>query len=513
MVTPMCPSTLRLRGLLVAVCALLLVASGTAVAQDGNDPSTEQGTEEGAEDGTDQEGSSRSKKKPHKGTGAGGREPACVADPESGADNESDHDEPGKRRRAEARAEQDAGSDAPGEACTPPPRCDDGQVDLQPNAAQPNCVSGARLQQLLLEFEAAAAEETSALQELTVALEDLADLEDGLESMKVRLGGAQMRLASARADAGFAQLRESIAGEGLADVSDRLALEEDELRAQAVSAYVGGDRVELATSAALLELDNYADVETAREYAAAVMDDQFGTIEEVEGLRRAVEVLAEVVAEIESAAVQDAARVEDLERQLDDLVAEQRTLIGLAEDETVAIAERISRIQSRKSAYAEQLRVTGVGGGAIGETLRVRQADQEPPETTIGALAMPLENTRLGSPFGPRVHPIFSDPRLHTGIDMSGSAGDPILASADGLVVIAESTEGYGNVVVVDHGNTLATLYAHMSADAVSVGQQVTAGDLLGFVGSTGYSTGPHLHFEVRVKGQPVDPMSFLRFD
>ena len=99
---------------------------------------------------------------------------------------------------------------------------------------------------------------------------------------------------------------------------------------------------------------------------------------------------------------------------------------------------------------------------------------------------------------------------MHTGIDMSGTSGEPILASADGIVVVAEETGGYGNVVVVDHGNTVATLYAHMTADAVDVGQTVVEGELLGFVGSTGYSTGPHLHFEVRVNGTPVDPMLYL---
>lgn len=187
-------------------------------------------------------------------------------------------------------------------------------------------------------------------------------------------------------------------------------------------------------------------------------------------------------------------------------------LVTEAELETEAIAERIAQIQERKQAYAEELRITGAGGGAIGDMLRNRQADQEPPIEPFATLALPLVSTRLGSPFGPRIHPIFSDTRLHTGIDMSGRSGDRIVSSAAGIVVYAEETSGYGNVVVVDHGNTIARLYAHMSADAVWVGLEVAEGDLLGFVGSTGFSTGPHLHYEVRVAGQPVDPMPYLNF-
>jgi len=203
--------------------------------------------------------------------------------------------------------------------------------------------------------------------------------------------------------------------------------------------------------------------------------------------------------------------VADIESTVDMLLVEQGRLVVEAEAEAEAVAERIADIQARKQHYAEQLRVQGAGGGSIGEALRVTQAGQEPSGVTVGLLAMPLKNTSMGSPFGPRVHPIFGDARLHAGIDMSGNAGDPILASADGMVVLAEPTSGYGNVVVVDHGNTIATLYAHMTADAVTVGQRVAEGELLGFVGSTGFSTGPHLHFEARVGGTPVDPMLYLR--
>jgi murein DD-endopeptidase MepM/ murein hydrolase activator NlpD len=99
---------------------------------------------------------------------------------------------------------------------------------------------------------------------------------------------------------------------------------------------------------------------------------------------------------------------------------------------------------------------------------------------------------------------------MHEGIDIAASSGTPIRAAAAGTVIHAGWLGGYGNLVVVDHGNGLATAYAHASAILVGVGQQVAQGDTVSLVGSTGHSTGPHLHFEVRVNGVAVDPLGYL---
>jgi len=110
----------------------------------------------------------------------------------------------------------------------------------------------------------------------------------------------------------------------------------------------------------------------------------------------------------------------------------------------------------------------------------------------------------ITSPFGMRWG------KLHPGLDIGAGTGTPIKAAAAGTVIVAAYDGGYGNLVVIDHGNGLATAYAHQSQLAVSVGQQVGQGQTIGYVGSTGFSTGPHLHFEVRVNGSPVDPMGYL---
>ncbi len=126
-------------------------------------------------------------------------------------------------------------------------------------------------------------------------------------------------------------------------------------------------------------------------------------------------------------------------------------------------------------------------------------------------LAAPLSGRQeVTSPFGARLDPFLGRPALHTGVDLREGYGTEIRATGAGRVAFAGTAGGYGNMVEVDHGDGVATRYAHMGATAVSEGQAVTRGTVLGAVGATGRATGPHLHYEVRIDGEPVDPMRFL---
>ena len=126
----------------------------------------------------------------------------------------------------------------------------------------------------------------------------------------------------------------------------------------------------------------------------------------------------------------------------------------------------------------------------------------------------PLNSYKITSPYGWRVHPIFKSRTFHSGVDMAAPYGTPIYASNSGKVIYSGWYGGYGKVVIVDHGQingqNTSTLYAHMSSMAVQVGEYVTKGQKVGNIGSTGYSTGPHLHFEVRRNGQTQNPMNYI---
>ena len=122
----------------------------------------------------------------------------------------------------------------------------------------------------------------------------------------------------------------------------------------------------------------------------------------------------------------------------------------------------------------------------------------------------PVSDGNLGSDFGWRIDPITGRSALHTGLDFQADAGTPILAAAGGVVVVQEFHPAYGNMVEIDHGNDLVTRYAHASAVFVKKGDLVRRGQKIAEVGSTGRSTGAHLHFEVLVQGVPQDPQKFL---
>jgi murein DD-endopeptidase MepM/ murein hydrolase activator NlpD len=147
--------------------------------------------------------------------------------------------------------------------------------------------------------------------------------------------------------------------------------------------------------------------------------------------------------------------------------------------------------------------------------LRVNLARADANALSNSLLKVPLRKPVVGeidesSPFGVRTDPIVHEAAMHTGIDFRGDTGDPIRATAGGTVTVAGWSGGYGKLVEIDHGNGLATRYGHMSEINVDAGDTVRAGATIGKLGSTGRSTGPHLHYEVRVKGEAVDPQKFL---
>jgi murein DD-endopeptidase MepM/ murein hydrolase activator NlpD len=129
-----------------------------------------------------------------------------------------------------------------------------------------------------------------------------------------------------------------------------------------------------------------------------------------------------------------------------------------------------------------------------------------------GAMSWPVPgHTKINSYFGYRIHPIFKTKKLHTGLDISASTGTSIVAAADGTVIYSGTLGGYGNAIMIDHGGGIVTLYGHNSSLSVSEGTQVSRGSTIARAGSTGYSTGPHCHFEVRKNGACVDPLPYLK--
>jgi murein DD-endopeptidase MepM/ murein hydrolase activator NlpD len=132
------------------------------------------------------------------------------------------------------------------------------------------------------------------------------------------------------------------------------------------------------------------------------------------------------------------------------------------------------------------------------------------PIVAVPSIA-PVAGFRLSSDFGEREHPVLGGTRMHKGLDLAVASGTPVLAPADGVVERASWFSSYGNFIEIAHGGNMETRYGHLSGYNVVAGQRVHKGDVIGYVGSTGRSTGPHLHYEVRIGGEAVDPTPYMR--
>ena len=146
------------------------------------------------------------------------------------------------------------------------------------------------------------------------------------------------------------------------------------------------------------------------------------------------------------------------------------------------------------------------------ERLALSVARMEAIQSSLDSIPqyLPADRYSISSNFGVRRDPFTGRAAMHPGLDIRGAYGAPIYAAGDGVVTFAGKMSGYGNAVEISHGNGLVTRYGHMSAIRARVGQRVAAGAVIGAIGSTGRSTGPHLHFEVRVNGKPINPRPFL---
>jgi murein DD-endopeptidase MepM/ murein hydrolase activator NlpD len=198
---------------------------------------------------------------------------------------------------------------------------------------------------------------------------------------------------------------------------------------------------------------------------------------------------------------------EQARSQLDGLAAERQNLVQLAAVQRQHVAAQVSQMEDLSAAEEAQLEAL------IRERERELEAQRraagitatEGGEGGTGAFSWPVTGT-ITSPFGWRSNPFGGAPEFHQGLDIAAPTGTTVTAAAGGTVIMAQWYGGYGNYILIDHGGGYSTGYGHLSAIYVSNGQAIARGQAIGAVGSTGESTGPHLHFEVRINGKPVDP-------
>jgi len=305
-----------------------------------------------------------------------------------------------------------------------------------------------------------------------------------------------------------------------ASLAERIA----EFKARARASYMYGGTADAPS--ALLEVRDVSEFSRALTYVTTVLSGDRQVVENVEELEARVDADADTLAELQDRQREERAAAQTQRDAVAVLVEEQRRLEAEAEAEVERHRQILAQLEADERTHldliaaldADSARLTAelqaAEAAAAAQRAAREAAGRAPapaaaPPSGSGAFQRPTSG-RLTSGFGHRVHPIFGTSRLHTGLDFGAPSGSPIYAAESGVVVSAGTRGGYGNATVIDHGGGVATLYAHQSRLGVRAGQRVGRGEVIGAVGSTGYSTGPHLHFEVRINGAPVDPMGHL---
>jgi len=357
-------------------------------------------------------------------------------------------------------------------------------------------------QQLQQQVTEASAAEQSARAQYVQAQAERQRLDGSLADVSARLTAANDRLAAAQNQVDRLGYTALVLKAKVEVTQKKLAAARDDVRHSAVLLYRHGDGADMM--GLLGSTTGSGQLVEGKHYLQRVSDKRQRDARRVTNLKNQLEAQQQDVADQKKVA--DAARsaAADEKDQLDKLAAEQqraRDAAASAEQaENAALGAAISQhnqaeadLQAESDRIAAQLQAAG-DGPALGD----------------GTFIWPVSGP-ITSPYGYRTDPVTGATAFHSGIDIGASCGTPIKAAGTGSIVSAGfNSGGYGNMTLISHGNGLSTLYGHQSSIIVSAGQSVTQGQVIGYVGSTGKSTGCHLHFEVRVNGNPVDPTGYL---
>ncbi|MGH8969551.1 MAG: peptidoglycan DD-metalloendopeptidase family protein [Actinomycetes bacterium] len=376
------------------------------------------------------------------------------------------------------------------------------------------------LQQVRDELAESSEAMVAAAADLRLAERALPGAHRAAEHAREALAAARLRQQAASRRRAVAQARLMLASQD----ADATAALVDEQRARigrlARAAYQGGGP--LAQVSMVLEARSPADFTERLVAWESVVSSQRGALADLQLVQdtlgdrtadlehvRDELTAANEQAQAELAAVADLeARARLAEQEVGRLVAAREAALAAAKAAQAEDEQRMQRLQGESTRLSAMLAKQATEAlGADG----ARAGSSVPP--VPGTLAWPVR-ARISSPYGMRTHPITGVHKLHTGVDLSAPCGTPIGAARDGTVIVAEYNQAYGWRTVVSHGVVgrvlLTTTYNHQPGLGVEVGQRVRAGDVIGWVGSTGYSTGCHLHFELVVNSELVDPVPWL---
>jgi murein DD-endopeptidase MepM/ murein hydrolase activator NlpD len=361
-----------------------------------------------------------------------------------------------------------------------------------------------RLDQRREQLQEATEESRDVRGQLSAAQQRRSGLTAEVRLLQQDLATAQAKLAEVQAALDVARHELELWTKRLERARADLLAQQELLNAKAATAYKLGPT---AYAEAILGADDLAAIADRTFYVERVLSVSADLLAGVRVSRELVASRQDRVGVYEDGVAMRFRQVRRQTERIAAMTAQQKALLEQIDLEVEFTAESLEDLNSARERYeeavaqleAESARIQGLiqGSGSTGSG----QYGGELYWPTSGAIV---------SGFGYRTHPVYGTTRFHSGVDIDGACGQPIYAAEDGTVLSAGSNGGYGNASVIDHGNGLSTLYAHQSSIGVSSGSSVSRGQQIGLVGTTGLSTGCHLHFEVRVNGEPVDPVPYL---
>lgn len=356
-----------------------------------------------------------------------------------------------------------------------------------------------RIEELRRKIDEAAERQKAELEQIAASDARLNEAEALIQQLELQVAEARKRVGEAQRELDIATSKVKEAEERLARVESELRSAQEVVNRRAIEMYKMGKSDE---STVFLESDSLNELQLNLAYERrlqlrdqAMVEMLIAGVKDATELRHLLDLAREAVE-----ARRDAFLAE--KRELESSLADQRKIRDALNKEIANHKNLLSQIEQEQSKYEAALDELEGQSRRVGGLYLSRGSGN-------GKLVWPVDGP-LTSRFGMRMHPILRYARLHAGIDIGASYGSPVIASASGTVVLAAYSGGYGNMIVIDHGDGLATAYCHLSRIGVSVGQQVVQKQTIGAVGSTGLSSGPHLHFETRVNGSPVDPLSYF---
>jgi murein DD-endopeptidase MepM/ murein hydrolase activator NlpD len=365
-----------------------------------------------------------------------------------------------------------------------------------------------RKQRLERKIDAASHRRGELLDRIGVIDDERARVEGVVERLDGQIATLTAHIAEVSARLEATQRTLAVLEGDLKRILKRLVKREDLFVERAVAAYKAGPTAYLDT---LLSAQSFGDLINRYAYYESALESDAALIDEIEALRNETDAKRDLVEKKEEQIAADKLRLETDRARVAAVRAERANALASLEGVLREKKQLVAAVESRKQTYLQTVAQLDRESNQIENLLAARAATSgsPPPASGNGRCVWPASGS-VTSGFGYRIHPIFGTRRLHTGVDIGAPYGATVSACDSGTVAFAGVMSGYGNVIAIDHGGGFATTYNHLSGFAVQAGQSVSRGQAVGYVGCTGYCTGPHLHFEVRINGNPVDPMPYL---